>query len=223
MKQLFEGVYRDEGGRLLTKNLAPGRSVYGEELVAVGEEEYRSWNPHRSKLAAAIENGLADIHLGRGSRVLYLGAASGTTVSHVSDIVSEEGVVYAVELSFRPVRDLMERVVEHRNNVIPILNDARKPFEYSPMLEEVDLVYCDIAQPDQTEIALTNARAFLKQEGIIILAIKASSIDSVRPPTEVFESEVKKLTDSGAEVLDRVDLSPYASAHELATAKWHGY
>jgi fibrillarin-like pre-rRNA processing protein len=88
------------------------------------------------------------------------------------------------------------------------------------LLEEVDLLYCDIAQPDQTEIALTNVRAFLKQKGTILLAVKASSIDSLKPPKEVFESEVKKLLESGAEVLERIDLSPFSAAHEFVRAKW---
>lgn len=49
--------------------------------------EYRAWNPFRSKLAAAILGGIDQIHIKPGAKVLYLGAASGTTVSHVSDIV----------------------------------------------------------------------------------------------------------------------------------------
>ena len=219
MKQLFEGVFEDDHG-LLTRNLAPGKSVYGEELVSIDGAEYRVWNPYRSKLAAAIRNGLQELDVRPEMRLLYLGAASGTTVSHVSDIVGTNGVVYAVELSYRPMRDLMERVVEARPNVIPMLNDARQPFEYSYLLEEVDLLYCDIAQPDQTEIALTNARAFLKSEGTILLVVKASSIDSLKPPKEVFGSEVKKLLESGAEVLERIDLSPFSSAHEFVRAKW---
>jgi len=219
MKQLFEGVFEDDHG-LLTRNLSPGKSVYGEELVSIDGAEYRVWNPYRSKLAAAIGNGLQELDIRPETRVLYLGAASGTTVSHVSDIVGANGVVYAVELSYRPMRDLMERVVEARPNVVPMLNDARQPFEYSYLLEEVDLLYCDIAQPDQTEIALTNVRAFLKQKGTILLAVKASSIDSLKPPKEVFESEVKKLLESGAEVLERIDLSPFSAAHEFVRAKW---
>ena len=219
MKQLFEGVFEDDHG-LLTRNLAPGKSVYGEELVSIDGAEYRVWNPYRSKLAAAIRNGLQELDVRPEMRLLYLGAASGTTVSHVSDIVGTNGVVYAVELSYRPMRDLMERVVEARPNVIPMLNDARQPFEYSYLLEEVDLLYCDIAQPDQTEIALMNAGAFLKPEGTILLAVKASSIDSLKPPKEVFESEVKKLLESDAEVLERIDLSPFSTAHEFVRAKW---
>ena len=219
MKQLFEGVFEDDRG-LLTRNLSPGKSVYGEELIKAEGTEYRVWNPYRSKLAAAIENGLQELEVRPETRVLYLGAASGTTVSHVSDIVGAKGVVYAVELSYRPMRDLMERVVEVRPNVIPILNDARRPFEYGYLLEEVDLLYCDIAQPDQTDIALMNARAFLKLGGTILLAVKASSIDSTKLPKEVFESEVKKLLESGAEVLERIDLSPFSAAHEFVRAEW---
>jgi len=219
MKQLFEGVFEDDRG-LLTRNLSPGKSVYGEELIKAEGTEYRVWNPYRSKLAAAIKNGLQELEVRPETRVLYLGAASGTTVSHVSDIVGAKGAVYAVELSYRPMRDLMERVVEVRPNVIPILNDARRPFEYGYLLEEVDLLYCDIAQPDQTDIALMNARAFLKLGGTILLAVKASSIDSMKLPKEVFESETKKLLESGAEVLERIDLSPFSAAHEFVRAKW---
>ena len=106
MKRLFEGVFEDDHG-LLTRNLAPGKSVYGEELVSIDDAEYRVWNPYRSKLAAAMRNGLKKLDIRPETRVLYLGAASGTTVSHVSDIVGANGVVYAVELSYRPMRDLM--------------------------------------------------------------------------------------------------------------------
>jgi len=222
MRELFEGVFEGDDGSLLTRNLSPGRSVYGEELVRVGTDEYRKWDPYRSKLAAAIRNGMKDIRIRPESRVLYLGAASGTTVSHVSDIVGPRGALYAVEVSFRPLRDLMERVAEVRHNVIPILGDARRPFEYCHLLDEVDAIYCDVAQPDQSDIAVANSRWFLKERGSIVLAIKASSIDSVKPPEEVFEAEVRKLRSSGAEVSERIGLSPFSRAHELVSAEWRG-
>lgn len=77
---------------LATRNLVPGESVYGEKRVSVKNDdgtdtEYRVWNPFRSKLAASIMAGVEDTHIKPGSKVLYLGAASGTTVSHVSDLV----------------------------------------------------------------------------------------------------------------------------------------
>merc|ERR1711936_987323 len=95
-----EGVFiaRGKEDALVTLNLIPGNTVYGEKKVSVdGAEagtktEYRVWNPFRSKLAAAILGGVDKIHMPPGSKVLYLGAASGTTVSHVSDVVGPEGM-----------------------------------------------------------------------------------------------------------------------------------
>ena len=51
--------------------------------------DYRIWNAFRSKLAACVLNGIESIYIKPGAKVLYLGAANGTTVSHVSDIVGE--------------------------------------------------------------------------------------------------------------------------------------
>uniref|UniRef100_A0A0D9XMK6 Fibrillarin n=1 Tax=Leersia perrieri TaxID=77586 RepID=A0A0D9XMK6_9ORYZ len=83
---------------LCTKNMVPGESVYGEKRISVQNEdgtkvEYRVWNPFRSKLAAAVLGGVDNIWIAPGTRVLYLGAASGTTVSHVSDIVGPARIV----------------------------------------------------------------------------------------------------------------------------------
>jgi rRNA 2'-O-methyltransferase fibrillarin len=63
------------------KNYLKKQGENGEKI------EYRVWNPFRSKLGAAILGGVDQIHIKPGAKVLYLGAASGTTVSHVSDIV----------------------------------------------------------------------------------------------------------------------------------------
>ena len=130
----FEGVYvlRGKDDALVTKNLAPGESVYNEKRVSVDNKEtgdkteYRVWNPFRSKLAAAIVGGVENIYMKPGSKVLYLGAASGTTVSHVADLVGPEGAVYAVEFSKRSGRDLVN-MAKKRTNVIPIIEDARHP------------------------------------------------------------------------------------------------
>merc|ERR1719394_1150058 len=99
-----------------------------------------------------------------GSKVLYLGAASGTTVSHVADLVGKEGTVYAVEFAPRPARQLV-RMARQRGNVVPILADARLPNIYRLMVPMVDVVFSDVAQPDQTEIVMKNANHFLKSGG----------------------------------------------------------
>lgn len=106
--------------------------------------EYRVWNPYRSKIAAAVIGGVSDIYIKPGSKVLYLGAASGTTVSHVSDIVGPSGTVYAVEFSPRSGRDLVN-MSKKRTNVVPIVGDARKPWEYRILVSMVDVVFADVA------------------------------------------------------------------------------
>merc|ERR1712060_528621 len=145
-------IARGKEDALCTKNMVPGESVYGEKRVSVENEgdkvEYRVWNPFRSKLGAGILGGLDSIYMKPGSKVLYLGAASGTTVSHVSDIVGENGHVYAVEFSKRCGRDLVN-LAKKRTNIHPIIEDARKPTRYRMLVDMVDCVFADVAQPDQ--------------------------------------------------------------------------
>ena len=126
---------RGKEDALMTRNSFPGESVYNEKRVSQDDKntgdkiEYRVWNPFRSKLAASIVGGVENIYMKPGSKVLYLGAASGTTVSHVADLVGPEGVVYAVEFSKRSGRDLVN-MAKKRTNVVPIIEDARHPHKY---------------------------------------------------------------------------------------------
>lgn len=134
---------------LCTKSIAPGESVYNEKRIAAEDQdgnkiEYRVWNPYRSKIAAAIIGGVEDTHIRPGSKVLYLGGASGTTVSHISDLVGPEGIVYAVEFSARSGRDLVN-MAKKRTNVVPLVADARKPLEYRMLVSMVDVVFADVA------------------------------------------------------------------------------
>ena len=179
-KHRHEGVYIASGGKddaIVTRNLDPGHSVYGEKRIAVEvgdtKVEYRVWNPFRSKLAAAIVAGVENIYIKPGSRLLYLGAASGTTVSHCSDLVGPEGVVYAVEFSHRSGRDLTN-LAKRRPNIVPIVEDARYPLKYRMLLSMVDVIFADVAQPDQARIVGLNAQYFLKQGGHFVISIKAN-------------------------------------------------
>jgi fibrillarin-like pre-rRNA processing protein len=201
---------------LLTQNLAPGKRVYNEDLVRRGGAEYRTWDPFRSKLAAAIIKGLPDTVVGEGAKVLYLGASTGTTVSHVSDLVGPAGMVIGVEFSPRVAREFVERVARERKNVIPYVADARDPSKYS--VARVDVVYCDIAQPDQTEIAVANCAVMLKQGGTLLLVVKARSIDVLKDPEKVFKAEKGKLEGKGFEVLKVLELSPFEKDHALIHA-----
>lgn len=201
-----------------TKSLAPSINVYGERTIKKNREEFRIWDPYRSKLAAAILKGLEHVPIRKGSRVLYLGASTGTTVSHVSDIVGPKGVIFAVEISHRVARELMMRVVAHRPNVIPIIEDARRPEGYKVVFKPIHVVYCDIAQPDQTEIAILNAKKFLGPNGNLLLVVKSRSIDVIRDPLEVVREEERKLRKEGFKVRQRIILDPYDKDHGMVHA-----
>lgn len=201
--------------KLVTKNLTPGIQVYGEKLVTVGNEEYRLWDPYRSKLAAIILKG-SSISLKKDYAVLYLGAANGTTASHVSDIVSL-GVVFAIEFSPRAMHDLI-RVSIPRLNLIPILADAMHPGSYKNMVSQVDFLYQDIAQREQAKIAIRNAELFLKKDGIVVLIIKSRSIDSTKKTKEVINNEVNKL-EGIFNSRDLINLEPFHSDHMAVIAQ----
>ena len=216
----FEGVYwvvlEDHSRRLATKNLAPTVSVYGEKLVSDGEIEYRAWDAFRSKLAAAILRHLDTLPIRHGTSVLYLGSASGTTASHVSDIVEEDGRVYCVEFAQRSMRELIDALCEHRHNVYPILADARMPEQYKATVGKVDVIYSDVAQPEQAKILADNADIFLKEAGAALIAIKSRSVDVTMEPSDVFKQELETLRRRGFRVPQLVRLEPYEKDHALA-------
>lgn len=222
----FGGVFvaRGKEDALVTKNLVPGESVYAEKRISVEgpdsvKTEYRTWNPFRSKLGAAILGGIENIHITPGCKVLYLGAASGTTVSHVSDIVGPEGRVYSVEFSQRSGRDLLG-VAQKRSNIVPIIEDARHPAKYRMMMSMVDVIFSDVAQPDQARIVALNATHYLKIGGHIVMSIKANCVDSTAPPEAVFASEVKKLQSERIKPLEQVSLEPYERDHAVVTGQF---
>ena len=199
-RRQFDGV-----SRLATRG-APG---YGEPT----DGEWRVWDAGRSKLGATVEAGL-DTGLVGGDRVLYLGAASGTTVSHVADFA---GPTYAVEFAPRPARDLVE-VAERRPRLFPLLKDARRPETYAHIVEsDLDAVIQDVATRDQAEVALRNQR-FLARDGRLILAIKARSEDVTAAPGDVFEDVLDSLRE-GYEVLETVRLDPTHDSHLAVVAR----
>lgn len=197
-------------GNVATRNLCPGTSVYGEELISEGEE-YRIWNPRRSKLAAALLNGLENLELDEASKVLYLGASTGTTVSHISDIVID-GKIYAVEFSPTTAKKLVQ-LSRQRLNIAPILGDATKPKGYLNLVEKTDLVYCDVAQPTQTELFMRNMNLFAKDDGVGLLMIKARSIDVVQKPKKIFKLQEQKLKEKAFKIIEKVKLEPYEKDH----------
>ena len=206
--------------KLATKNLVPGNQVYKEKLVSKKGIEYRMWDPFRSKLAVALMNNLEEFPFKENSSVLYLGVSTGTTVSHISDIVGPKGIIFGVENSSRVARDFLDRVASHRKNIIPIIQDARQPKDYFSVYDKVDIVYSDIAQPDQTEIAIANCKLYLKNTGHLFLVIKTRSIDVTQSPKKVIENESKKLQ-TNFKILQQIDLQPFDKDHAMVIAKFY--
>ena len=207
--------------KLATENLVPKNQVYNEKLVKIKGTEYRIWNPFRSKLAATIMNGLRDFPFMQKSSVLYLGVSTGTTISHISDIVGQNGIIFGVEHTSRVARDFLDRVASHRKNIIPIIQDARKPQEYFSVFKKVDVAYVDIAQPDQTDIAIANCKMYLKSNGYLFLVIKTRSIDVTKDPKKVISNEIKKL-ESLFEIKQIINLQPYDKDHAIVIAVFLG-
>ncbi|KAH7669567.1 Fibrillarin protein [Dioscorea alata] len=181
------GVFNAKGEEyaLCTKSMVAGELVYGENRVVVQIP---------------------------GDRVLYLGAGSGITVSHVSDIVGPMGMVYAVEFSDRKARDLIN-MARKRTNVIPIIEDARHPLKYQSLVGVVDVIISDIAQPYQVKILALNASYFLKKDGRFMISVNAKRVDPTAPPDVVFAQELIKLYAEKFKPLDEATLEPFARNH----------
>jgi len=205
---LPDGVERrrfDGRDRLATR----GDPVYGEPT----DGSWRLWDAGRSKLGAMLELGL-DTGLAGDESALYLGAASGTTVSHVADFC---GPTYAVEFAPRPARDLVD-VAEERPNLFPLLKDARRPATYAHVVESgLDAVVQDVATRGQARVAARN-RQFLRDDGRLLAAIKARSEDVTRRPGAVFEDVLDDLRET-YEVLETARLDRYHDDHLAVVAR----
>ncbi len=206
----FPGVFRS-GEMLLTRNLTPGRRVYGERLFSQDDLEYREWVPDRSKLSAYLRKGGKCFPFLHDSHVLYLGAASGTTSSHVSDLVPD-GRVYCVEISPRSFRDLVG-ICEGRPNMMPILGDATKPDDLAFLVERADVVYQDVAQKNQAGIFAKAMKRFPAKWGM--LAVKSRSEDMRREPREIFQESAELLIRDGLNVREMVELTPFEKDHAM--------
>jgi fibrillarin-like pre-rRNA processing protein len=212
VKEKFPGVFLVDG-KLATKATFKDWHPFGEQVVG----EYRLWDPTRSKLGAAIIKGLKIMPIFKGAKVLYLGSAHGFTCSYVADIVGKEGLIYGVEFSERPFTEFLP-ITEKYGNIMPILADARMPEKYN-WVEKVDVVFCDIADTQMSEAAIRNARAFLKPDCFVMIAIKARSIDVVENPRKIVEQEVKKFQDAGFDVVQWMMLDPLERDHGFILAR----
>jgi fibrillarin-like pre-rRNA processing protein len=216
MKEIFPKVFSIDG-RLAVENPILGFKPFDEDVIKIDKKEFRVWNHTRSKAAAAILKGIKEFPIKESCKILYLGAAHGYTCSFLSSIIGEKGVIYAVEFSERCFNELLP-LCEKYKNIIPILADARKPENYN-WIEKVDVVYCDVADPQEVEIFIRNCKEFLKPKGYGMIAIKSRSIDITKSPKEIYKESLKKLEDD-FELIDWKTLDPYERAHCFIVVKF---
>lgn len=208
-KSKYQGIYllqKNKRKLLLTKNLTPEITFFNENTI----EEYRVFDPFRSKLAAALIKKISLIPIKKDSKILYLGAAHGYTSSYISDIVGKQGILFCLDFAARVVRDLLF-VCEKRENMIPILASANKPETYKDRITKVDLIYQDIAQKNQVDILLKNLQ-FLKPKGYVLLAIKARSIDVTKLPKKIYKIVEEQLKPK-LKIIDKKELDPFEKDH----------
>lgn len=215
--RVFEG---QKGKRILmlTESLVNGQQFFLEDIIKDKGKEFRTFDPSRSKLAAAIMKGAPNVGIREGNTVLYLGASHGYTPSFVSDMVGKTGFVFCLDFAPRVVRDLIF-VCEQRENMCPLFFDAHFPEQYKDkIVHPVDIVYMDVAQRDQAEIFLKNVKLFLKKGGYGLLALKARSVDVTRMPNQVFE-EVRRKLENEIKIIDSRKLDPFEKDHMMFICK----
>ena len=213
--KIFE-IYQ-EGRNIFTKSLVPGKIPFAERTVTDNKQEFREFDPSRSKLAATILKGCTNAGIRNGNVVLYLGASHGYTSSYVSDIIGKEGMLFGIDPAPRVIRDFVF-LAEERKNMVPILADANHPETYTDKICTVDVVYQDVAQKNQAEIFIKNCKLFLKAGGYGLLAIKARSIDVKKRPKEIFV-DIRNKLEKEFTVIDYRVLEPFQKDHCMIIIK----
>ncbi len=213
--KLFQ-IFQDKR-RIYTKSIYPGKTFFDERTVKENKNEYREFDPRRSKLAAMTVKGCTNLGIREKDVVLYLGASHGYTISFVSDMVGKQGFIFGLDPAPRVMRDLVF-LSEARENIAPLLADANHPKEYQHRICQVDVVYQDISQRNQLDIFVKNCNLFLKKGGYGLLAVKARSIDIKRNPKQIF-IETRKQLEKIFTVIDYKILEPLQKGHCMIIVK----
>jgi fibrillarin-like pre-rRNA processing protein len=213
----IKGIYKDRN-QLFTINPSDckNKKIYGEKIVKIKGKEFRSWNPYRSKLSALLLKNI-DIKIKSDFDILYLGAATGTTVSHISDILVN-GTIYAIESSAVSMKKLLE-LCKKRKNIVPILEDAFHSDKYQSIVPKVDFLYQDISQRNQSKIFNENIDRYLKKNRNAVIMVKARSIDISMKPDKVYEKVCSELKDSGLKIVNKIELLPFDKDHAAIIVK----
>jgi len=212
-----------EKSTIWTMNATPGKRVYGEKTRRFSSQEFRKWDPYRSKIAAGMlrtQHDPQNLLPPRGSQVLYLGAGHGTTISHIHDIVCGEankfgGRIIGIDISPRCIRDLLG-LAKVRPGFIPVLADARKSTWEHTINGQVDWLFQDVSQTGQLDIFLDVTSKHLKPSGRALFSFKmASERWSDEAKTTQIEAMEKRIASSGFDCNEILDLQGYEDEHFL--------
>ncbi|PNY00307.1 mediator of RNA polymerase II transcription subunit 36a-like protein, partial [Trifolium pratense] len=161
--------------------------------------------PHRHE-------GIFLVRDSKGDALVTKNLVPGEAVYNEKRVNVHTGVVYAVEFSHESGLDLVN-MAKKLTNVIPIIEDARHPEKYKELVGIVDVIFSDVAQPDQARILGLNASYYLKAGGHFVISIKANCIDSTIPADAVFHSEVNKLRADQFKPFEQGTIEPFETDH----------
>ena len=207
--------------KLATLNNASINEVYNEKLIKINGKQYNLWNPYTSKLAAAIVNGMEIFPILKKTKVLYLNDTIEKTLSHISDIIGVNGKIFILRDINENSKNFLENVMNDRTNVFTITRDNGDPAKFSSKTEMVNVVYVDITQHNETEVAIQNCKRYLTDGGFLMLVVPTKKIDFVNNPNGQNLEEIQKLQ-SSFEIIQQINLTDFFKEHSMIIAKFLG-
>ena len=157
--------------QLATKNIVEGTKTHKEKIVIVNDEEFLEWNPYKSKLAAAIRNGLQILPIIKNSKVVCINPLEESTILHISNIVGSEGSVFVIDVD-KNKKSFLNKLVNTHKNIIPIYDTVDELSFSSSITGKVDALYVDILESEQIEQIVEKYGSLLKNEGFLMLIAK---------------------------------------------------
>ena len=207
--------------KIATLNLSVGSKEKDEGIIKMNGNEYRIWKPYRSKLAAAIINGMEIFPILKKSKILYFDATMENTASYISDIVGNDGKIFVVRDVMKNSKNFLEQIVKNRSNIFTIIPDKTNPARLTGMTETVDVIYIDIAEHNQTEIAIQNCKNHLRIGGFLMLVVPTKKIDFINNPSKQNLEEMQKLQ-SSFEIIQQINLTDFFKEYSMIIAKYLG-
>ena len=157
--------------QLATKNMVKGTKTRKEKIVIVNNEEFLEWNPYKSKLAAAIRNGLQILPIIKNSKVVCINLPEESTILHISNIVGSGGSVFVIGVN-KNKKSFLNKLVNTQKNIIPIYDTVDELSFSSSVTGKVDVLYVDIPESEQIEQIVEKYGSLLKNEGFLMFVTK---------------------------------------------------